>query len=144
MDALPDYRPWYPRPFSVAVLDSDPYLADVLCGLLQNSGFAAAAFDSGVSLVQAHHTTPFDAYVLDYLADWPTESDLLENLVDSISHSVNGKAPIFILGNQTAPERTEKLANIVMHYKVRYLVRPIQSSYIAKAVSEAIAKTAGL
>lgn len=144
MDALPDYRPWCPKPFSVAILDSDPYLADVLCGLLQDSGFDATAFDSGISLAQAHHTTPFDAYVLDYLAAWPPQSDLLENLVASISCGANSEAPIFIFGNQTAPERTEKLANIVMHYKVRYLLRPIQSSYIAKEVSEAIAKKAGL
>jgi DNA-binding response OmpR family regulator len=139
-----DSRPWEPKPFSIAVLDSDEYLADALCDVLRDRGFAAAGFYDMSSLTQAHETTRFDAYVLDYLADWQPQSSAMENLVASIREDVNGDVPIFILGNETAPERTERLGNIIMHHRVRYLLRPLSATYLAKRIGEAVAKRAGL
>jgi len=137
-------RPWYPPPFSIAVLDSDEYLADALCGLLRDCGFAATAFYDIVALVAAHQAKAFDAYVLDYLADWQPQSTALGDLVASI-HSGAGNEPlVFILGNQIAPESTEKLRNIVMRHKVRYLLKPVRASYLVKRISEALAARAGL
>ncbi|MFC7515946.1 hypothetical protein ACFQUU_13105 [Herbaspirillum sp. GCM10030257] len=144
MDERPGSKPWQPKPFSVAVLDSDAYLADTLCGLLRDSGFVASAFYDIASLLQAHQTTRFDAYVLDYLADWLPQSRALENLIGSIRGSTDGNVPIFVLGNQTAPERIERLENIIMRYKVRYVLKPLRASYLAKRIGEALARHAGL
>ena len=137
-------RPWHPKPFSIAVLDSDETLADALCDILRNKGFAATAFYDIASLMQAHQEMPFDAYVLDYLADWLPDSNALENLIASIREAANSDVPIFILGNQTAPERIERLGNILMQHKVRYLLRPLSASYLAKRIGEAVARRAGL
>jgi len=137
-------QPWLPKPFSIAVLDSDEYLTDVLCDLLRNSGFTASAFYDMPSLLQAHQTTSFDAYVVDYLADWQPHSNALENLIASIRSGTNGDAPIFILGNQIEPERVERLGNIIMHNKVRYLLKPLRANYLAKRIGEALAIKAGL
>jgi DNA-binding response OmpR family regulator len=137
-------HPWRPPFFSIAVLDSDEYLADTLCELLRDSGFAATAFYEISSLAQAHRTEMFDAYVLDYLADWLPQSHALENLVASIRGGANADVPIFILGNQVAPERIERLGNIIMQHKVRYLLRPLPANNLAKRVGEALAKRAGL
>lgn len=137
-------HPWQPKPFSIAVLDSDEYLGEVLCDLLRDEGYAAAGFYDISSLMQAHQTTMFDAYVLDYLADWLPQSRALENLVASIRGGVSGDVPIFVMGNQTAPERIERLGNIIMQHKVRYLLRPISATCLAKRVDEALIKRAGL
>lgn len=144
MDERPDSKPWQPKPFSVAVLDSDEYLADALCGLLRDSGFVASAFYDIASLLQESQTTKFDAYVLDYLADWLPQSRALESFIDSIRSSADGDIPIFILGNQVAPERIERLGNIIMQYKVRYVLKPLRTSYLAKRIGEALARKAGL
>jgi DNA-binding response OmpR family regulator len=137
-------RPWQPKPFSIAVLDSDEYLGDVLCDLLRDSGFAAAGFYDIASLMQAHQATMFDAYVLDYLADWLPQSNALENLVASIRGGTSGDVPIYILGNQVEPERIERLGNIIMQHKVRYVLRPLSALCLAKRVGEALAKRVGL
>jgi DNA-binding response OmpR family regulator len=137
-------RPWQPKPFSIAVLDSDEYLGDVLCDLLRDSGFAAAGFYDIASLMLAHQATMFDAYVLDYLADWPPQSNALENLVASIRGGTSGDVPIYILGNQVEPERIERLGNIIMQHKVRYVLRPLSAPCLAKRVGEALAKRVGL
>jgi DNA-binding response OmpR family regulator len=144
MDQRPVSKPWQPTPFSVAVLDSDEFLADTLCGLLRDSGFAASAFYDIASILHAHQTTRFDAYVLDYLADWLPQSHALENFIDSIRASTSGNVPIFVLGNQASPERTERLENIIMRYKVRYVLKPLRASYLAKRIGEALARNAGL
>lgn len=137
-------RPWMPKPFMIAVLDSDEHLADSLCSALRDTGFDAYAFYDMPSIMQAHERDLFDAYVLDYLADWQPDSSLLETLVDAIRVGDNSDAPIFILGNQIEPERVERLANILMRYKVRYLVRPLKTDYLVKRLSEAIFSRAGL
>lgn len=137
-------RPWQPQPFSVAILDSDETLADTLCELLRERGFAAAAFYDIASLEHAHQSNTFDAYVLDYLADWLPQSNALEDLVASIRGRGRGDVPIFILGNQVAPERTEKLGNILMRHKVRYVLKPIRAATLVKSIGEAIALRAGL
>jgi DNA-binding response OmpR family regulator len=144
MENRPNARPWQPKPFSIAVLDSDEYLADVLCDLLRESGFDAAAFYDISALMKTHRTTMFDAYVLDYLADWLPQSNALESLVTSIRGGVNSDVPIFVLGNQIAPEKIERLGNIIMQHKVRYLLRPLPATYLAKRVGEAVAKRAGI
>jgi hypothetical protein len=61
MEDRPGSRPWQPKPFSIAVLDSDEYLGDVLCDLLRDSGFVAAGFYDIASLIQARQATMFDA-----------------------------------------------------------------------------------
>ncbi len=137
-------RPWMPKPFTVAVLDSDEHLADELCNSLQEAGFDAYAFYDMPSMMQAHERDKFDAYVLDYLADWQPESTALETLIEAIRVGDHSDAPILILGNQIEPERVERLANILMHYPVRYLVRPLKTTYLVKRLREAIAKRAGL
>ena len=144
MEDRPDPRPWLPQPFSIAVLDSDETLADTLCGLLRDSGFVATAFYDIAPLTQAHREKPFDAYVLDYLADWQPQSNALGNLVASIRSGTDGDVPVFILGNQIAPESTEKLGNILIQHKVRYLLKPLRASYLARQVVEAVAARAGL
>ena len=144
MPAPMDPRPWMPKPFSVAVLDSDEHLADALCTALQETGLDAYAFYDMPSMMQAHERDQFDAYVLDYLADWKPESTALETLIESIRVNDRSDAPILILGNHTEPERVERLAHILMHYKVRYLVRPLKTTYLVKRLREAIAKRAGL
>lgn len=133
-----------PKPFMIAVLDSDEHLADALCSALRDNGFDAYAFYDMPSMIQAHERDRFDAYVLDYLADWQPESRALETLVDAIRVGDDSDAPIFILGNQIEPERIERLANILMHYKVRYLVRPLKTDYLVKRISEAVFSRAGL
>ena len=135
-------RPWRPQPFTIAVLDSDETLADTLSDLLRTNGLAPSVFYDIDSLAQAQRKTAFDAYVLDYLADWQPESDALERLVGAIREA--GDAPVFILGNQTAPESNEKLGRILMQYKVRYLLKPLRASYLARRIGEAIALRAGL
>lgn len=137
-------RPWMPKPFTIAVLDSDEHLADELCSALQEAGFDARAYYDMQSMMQAHERDKFDAYVLDYLADWKPESNALETLVDAIRVKDRSDAPILILGNHGEPERVERLANILMHYKVRYLMRPLKTTYLVKRLREAIAKRAGL
>lgn len=144
MENQQESRPWQPKPFSIAVLDSDEYLADTLCDTLRSQGFAATAFYDTASLMRAHETKQFDAYVLDYLADWFPKSRALEDLIASIRTGTNGDTPIFILGNQIEPERVERLRNILMQHKVRYLLKPIQASYLAKRIGEAVAKRTGL
>jgi DNA-binding response OmpR family regulator len=144
MENHPDSRPWMPKPFTVAVLDSDEHLADALCNVLRDSGFAPAAFYDITSLVQVNQGSRFDAYVLDYLADWQPESHALEDLVTSIRTDDKSDAPIFILGNQIEPERVERLSRILMQYEVRYLLKPLRMAYLAKRIGEAIAKRAGL
>ena len=142
MEARPDPRPWQPRPFSIAVLDSDETLADTLCGLLRDSGFAATAYYDIDALAHVQQTGSFDAYVLDFLADWQPESHALQDLVTAIR--VSGDMPIFILGNQIAPESNEKLGGILMRHKVRYLLKPLRADYLARRIREAIAGQAGL
>lgn len=137
-------RPWMPKPFTVAVLDSDEQLADELCGALQEAGLDAYAFYDMPSMLQAHKRDKFDAYVLDYLADWQPESTALETLIEAIRVGDHSDAPILILGNQIEPERVERLANILMRYPVRYLVRPLKTTYLVKRLREAIARRAGL
>jgi len=137
-------HPWLPKPFSIAVLDSDEYLADVLCGHLRDRGLMAAAFYELPSLMQAHQTASFDAYVLDYLADWQPESTALENLIDAIRGNANSDVPIFVLGNHAAPEKIARLENIIMRYKVRYVLKPLRAAYLAKRIGEAVASRAGL
>lgn len=143
MEDQPAPRPWHPQPFSIAVLDSDEHLGDTLCGLLRDHGFAATAFYDISSLAQVHRTKTFDAYVLDYLADWQPQSHALEDFVASV-RTAEGDVPVFILGNQIAPERTEKLGNILMRHKVRYLLKPLRIAYLAKRIGEAVAERAGL
>jgi len=142
MEARPDPRPWHPRPFSVAVLDSDETMADALCGLLRNNGFAATAFYDIDSLAEVHPAACFDAYVLDFLADWQPESHALTDLVAAVRGTSD--VPIFILGNQIAPESNDKLGTILMRHKVRYLLKPLRADYLARRVGEAIAEHAGL
>jgi DNA-binding NtrC family response regulator len=137
-------EPWRPKPFSVAVLDSDETLADALCDILRHNGFVATAFSEVASLSQAHQASSFDAYVLDFLADWRPESHALESLVASIRQGDSRDAPVFILGNQAAPERAGRLGDILMQYHVRYQLRPVRVSYLAQQVMEAVAKRAGL
>jgi len=136
-------RPWFPAPFRVAVLESDETLADTLCGLLREKGLAPAAFYEIGSLVSAHGQKPFDAYVLDYLAAWQPESPALEALVASI-RGADLNVPLFILGNQAHPETNEKLGNILMRFKVRYVLKPYRAVYLAREIAEAIAVRAGL
>lgn len=137
-------RPWYPRPFTVAVLDTDETLADTLCVMLRERALAPTAFYEIAPLVSAHHSASFDAYVLDYLADWQPQSDVLEGLVASIRDGENKDVPVFILGNQVAPESSDKLGRILMRHKVRYVLKPLKSAYLAKEIAEAIAMRAGL
>lgn len=144
MEARPDPRPWQPKPFKIAVLDSDEYLADTLCERLSSSAVVASAFYAIDILEQARRQASFDAYVLDYLADWLPPSTALEALIASIRAGHDGDVPIFILGNQVAPERVEGLGHILMQYKVRYLLKPIEAAYLARRVTEAISKKAGL
>jgi DNA-binding response OmpR family regulator len=146
MNERPDSTPWQPKPFTVAVLESDEYLADTLCGLLRDSGFVATAFYDIASLMQMqmHQTSKFDAYVLDYLADWLPQSRALEHFIGAIRAGTDGDVPIFVLGNQAAPERVERLENIIMRYKVRYVLKPLRASYLAKRIGEALARRAGL
>lgn len=144
METRPDPRPWQPKPFSIAVLDSDEYLADILCERLRRLAFNASAYYDIGLLTQAQRHTSFDAYVLDYLSDWLPPSTALETLVASIRTSSNGDVPIFILGNQIAPERIDGLGQILMQYKVRYLLKPIEMAYLAKRIGEAVVKRAGL
>jgi DNA-binding response OmpR family regulator len=144
MEHRPNPRPWQPKPFSIAVLDSDEYLADMLCARLHGSGFNASAFYDIAALMTAHRNTVFDAYVLDYLADWRPPSTTLETLIASIRGGNNRDVPVFILGNQVAPERIEGLGDIIMRYKVRYVLKPVEMSYLAKRITEAIAQRAGL
>lgn len=144
MENRPDPRPWQPKPFSIAVLDSDEYLADTLCESLRGSAFDAIAFYDISVLMQAHRDTSFDAYVLDYLTDWLPPSTSLDTLIASIRNGNKHDVPVFILGNQTAPECIEGLGNILMRYKVRYLLKPIEVAYLARRVAEAITRRAGL
>ncbi|WP_151637855.1 hypothetical protein [Noviherbaspirillum aerium] len=153
MEERPVPRPWQPKPFSVAVLDSDEYLADRLCERLRSTAaFNASVFYDIAVLTKAQRQDGFDAYVLDYLADWPPPSAALETLIASIrngpssnsSNSNGSDIPIFVLGNQTVPERIEGLGDILMKYKVRYVLKPVQVEYLAKRVAEAVAKRAGL
>ncbi|MEC4723796.1 hypothetical protein RY831_32265 [Noviherbaspirillum sp. CPCC 100848] len=144
MEAKPDPRPWQPKPFLVAVLDSDEYLADTLCERLQSIGFDASAYYDIDVLMQARRHTSYDAYVLDYLTDWLPPSSALETLIASIRDGHNGDVPIFILGNQVAPERIDGLGYILMHLKVRYLLKPIDITYFARRIAEAVIKRAGL
>lgn len=143
-------RPWQPEPFSVAVLDSDEFLADTLCGLLREGGFSATAFYDLASLAQAHRQgSRFDAYVLDYLADWSPQSHAMEDLVAAIRAGSDGAGayggvPIFMLGNQAAPERVERLAGLIMQYRVRYVLKPLRAAYLARRIREAVADRAGL
>lgn len=137
-------RPWMPKPFTIAVLDGDEQLADTLCDALNEGGYAATAFYDMESLLAAYRHARFDAYVLDSVTDWHLESESLENFVASIRTEDHSDAPIFILGNQAEPERVEWLANILMHYKVNYLIRPLRTSYLVKHLGEAIARRAGL
>lgn len=131
--------PWLPEPFTVAVLDSDPYLGDILAKLLRERGFAPAVFYDGASLLAAHASASFDAYVLDAMADWPRPQDL-EAIVASIHARESGSVPVFILGNQVAPERSEGLSDVLMRHKVRYVLRPVRADYIAAQVGEEVAR----
>lgn len=144
MEAKPDPRPWQPKPFSIAVLDSDEYLADTLCERLRSIGFDASAYYDINVLIQARRHTSYDAYVLDYLTDWLPPSSTLETLITSIRGGHNANVPIFVLGNQTAPECIDGLGHVLMHFKVRYLLKPIDMSYLAKRIAEAVMKRAGL
>lgn len=144
MEETPNSRPWQPKPFSIAVLDSDEYLADALCARLRSSGFDASAFYEIAVLRAAHRNTAFDAYVLDYLADWLPPSPILEALIAAIRSGNNCDVPIFVLGNQAAPERIEGLGDIIMQYKVRYVLKPIGMNYLAKSITEAVTRRAGL
>lgn len=143
MEASPDPRPWRPKPFSIAVLDSDEYLADTLCERLRSSAFEASAFYDIGALLQAHRQAGFDAYVLDYLADWRPPSAGLETLIASIC-SRHCDVPIFILGNQAAPERIDGLGSILMQFRVRYVLKPVEVAYLARRITEAIMKRAGI
>ncbi|NEX60013.1 response regulator transcription factor [Noviherbaspirillum galbum] len=138
------HEPWRPRPFSVAVLESDDTLADALCDLLRESGFTAACFADVASLAEARMASPFDAYVLDFLADWSPGSSALERLVDAIRAGEEKDAPIFVLGNQPHPERVDRLSGILMDHRIRYQLKPVKTSYLARQVTEAVAKWAGL
>jgi len=144
MDDRPNPRPWQPRPFSIAVLDSDEYLADTLCARLRSSVCDASAFYDIAALMTAHQSTGFDAYVLDHLADWLPPSTTLEALIASIRSGNNRDVPVFILGNQVSPERIEGLGDIIMRYKVRYVLKPVEMNYLAKRITEAVALRAGL
>lgn len=144
MENRPDSRPWMPKSFTVAVLDSDEQLADSLCEALSEMGFAPTAYYEMRFLVQAYQSNRFDAYVLDYLADWQPESRALESLVSAIREGDCSNVPIFILGNQIEPEKVERLAGILLQYEVRYVLKPLQTTYLAKSIGEAIAKRAGL
>jgi DNA-binding response OmpR family regulator len=129
---------------TIAILDSDEFLADSLCAMLRERGFAAAAFYEMAALRQAHAAAPFDAYVIDYLADWQPQSRALQELIASIYSGPKRDAPVFILGNQTAPERDARLGGLLMQHKLRYLLRPIRLSYLAQRVGEAVMDRAGL
>lgn len=136
--------PWQPRPLSIAVLDSDEHLADALCARLRESGFAASAFYDIGALLDTHREKRFDGYVLDFLADWQPQSSALDGLVASIRGGPDSDVPIFILGNDAAPERTPKLGGILMRHRVRYLVRPLRIDYLARSVGEAVLHHAGI
>lgn len=144
MEERPNPRPWQPKPFSIAVLDSDEYLTDTLCARLRSGGFDASAFYDIAVLLAACRNTDFDAYVLDYLTDWLPPSMTLERLVASVRGGNKRDVPIFILGNQIAPERIEGLGDIIMRYRIRYLLKPIELNYLARRITEAVAHRAGL
>lgn len=137
-------QPWRPKPFSVAVLDSDETLTDALCAVLLDHGFEARSFYDLGSLMEAHHRASFDAYVLDFLADWHPASNALETLIASIREGDGGDAPVFILGNHAAPERAGRLGAILMQFSVRYQLKPVKVGYLAQQVMEAVARRAGL
>jgi DNA-binding response OmpR family regulator len=144
MHEHPTPAPWQPKPLTIAVLDSDEFLADSLCALLRERGFAASAHYDMAALRQAHAAAPFDAYVIDHLADWQPHSTAIEELIASIRSGPQADAPIFILGNQTAPEQDARLGQLLMRNRLRYLLRPIKLSYLAKRVAEATMDKAGL
>lgn len=144
MHDQPAPAPWQPKPLTIAILDSDEFLADSLCDLLRGRGFAASAYYDMVSLLQAHESGAFDAYVIDCLADGQPGSHALEDLVTSIRTGRHADAPIFILGNQTAPETDARLGDLLMRHRLRYLLRPIKLSYLEKRVAEAVMDRAGL
>jgi DNA-binding response OmpR family regulator len=135
---------WRPKPFSVAVLDSDETLTDALCAVLHGHGFEAQAFYDLASLIEAHHESPFDAYVLDFLADWHPGSNGLETLIASIREGEGGDVPVFVLGNHAAPERAGRLGGILMGFSVRYQLKPVKVDYLARQVIEAVARRAGI
>jgi DNA-binding response OmpR family regulator len=135
---------WRPKPFSVAVLDSDETLTDALCTVLQDYGFAARAFYDLSSLMEAHRASAFDAYVLDFLADWHPASNGLETLIASIREGESRDVPVFVLGNHAAPERAGRLGGILMGFSVRYQLKPVRVEYLARQVMEAVARRAGI
>lgn len=140
MHDRPAPAPWQPKPLAIAILDSDEFLADSLCDLLRRRGFAASAYYDMRALAEAHAASPFDAYVIDALADWQPDSHALEDLLASISDD----APVFLLGNHTAPERDARLGALLMRRRLRYLLRPIRLSYLEKRIAEAVLERAGL
>ena len=144
MEDRPGPQPWRPKTITIAVLDSDETLADALCALLRDGGFVATPFYDLASLTLTHRAARFHAYVLDSLAAWRRDPSELETLVASIRDGTQGEVPVFILGNQVAPERSEALGRILMHHQVRYILRPVSAGYIAAQVRDAVARWAGL
>ncbi|WP_331942089.1 hypothetical protein [Noviherbaspirillum sp.] len=133
--------PWLPKPFTIAILDGDAWLGESLGRLLDDGGCRATAFHDAAAFLLAHSSQPFDAYVLDFLADWPAPATL-PALVSEIC--AGGDTPVFILGNFIAPESVPGLGEILMRHKARYQLRPIRADYLARQIREALALKAGL
>lgn len=132
------HPPWLPAPFSVAVLDSDPFLGDTLGALLRERGLAPSIFYDAAAFLAAHEAGAFDAYVLDAASDWPSSTDL-GNVVDAV-RGKGGAVPVFILGNHTAPERVEGLGQVLMRHRLRYVLRPARVAYVAAQLVEELAR----
>jgi DNA-binding NtrC family response regulator len=143
MEDRPGMQFWRPKPFSVAVLDSDETLTDALCAVFHAQGFEARAFYDLASLVAAHREAGFDAYVLDFLADWHPDSNGLETLIASVRDG-GPDVPVIVLGNHAAPERAGRLGAILMGFSVRYQLKPVKVEYLARQVIEAVARRAGI
>lgn len=144
MHDRPAPAPWQPKPLTIAILDSDEFLADKLCDMLRARGFAASAYYDMAALTQAHEAEAFDAYVIDCLTDWQPGSHALEDLIASIRAGGPADAPVFILGNHTAPERDPRLGRLLMRHRLRYVLRPIRLSYLEARIAEAVMERAGL
>lgn len=140
----PSAHLWRPKPFSVAIVDSDEFLGDTLCKLLNDGGCAATVYYDAAAFLATHGAGGFDAYVLDFAAGWPREGDALEKLVAGLRAGERGEKPVFILGSHAAPEQVDGLAPVLMRHKVRYILRPVRAAYVAQQVGEALARAAGI
>jgi CheY-like chemotaxis protein len=121
---------------TVAIVDDEAGFADNLCEHLNDDGFQATAFYSGLSLERELNNRTFDGYII----DWILGDRTAEALIKQIRSSTDPMVPIFLLTGELNTGRVEEseLARVIKQLNVEWREKPIRLATFSAELQKAL------